>query len=386
MPPSILATRPADLVLLSFSDADLGAAAWPGSGWTRAGRAAPRQPRATCAIRSRSISTSSRCSQTRASVMVRLLGGLDYWRYGGEELLSLCRAAGNTAGAAARRWTGGWPAAERIVHRVACRAGRARPLSPPRRAGEFANRRCAWRGRCRAGVGNGATRPPVATPACWRARAPRQRAPDEDAPLRGRCVLPLASARRRHRARSKRWRRRLRLRGMRVRALYVASLKSAAGRVRGGAAPANGGPSVVLNATGVFRPSGRRAGLAARRSGAPVLQLILAGVDARRRGRHRRAACRPTDHGDAGRAAGTRWPALNQRHCLQDAGRAGRRAGILADGPSARPAQIAFVADRAARLGAAGAQPRRRQRRIAVVLSDYPGAARRRARSAMPSA
>ncbi len=36
-------------------------------------------------------------------VVLRLLGGLDYWRYGAEELAALCRAKGIAASSAARR-------------------------------------------------------------------------------------------------------------------------------------------------------------------------------------------------------------------------------------------------------------------------------------------
>ncbi len=82
-----LAHGPADLVVLSFSDADLGALAASDPG-TPSLRLAPlgklRHP----------MSVDLYLEQTAAHarcVVLRLLGGLDYWRYGTEELAALCR-------------------------------------------------------------------------------------------------------------------------------------------------------------------------------------------------------------------------------------------------------------------------------------------------------
>ena len=79
---------PADLLVLSFSDADLGALACAHHGPPSL-RLAPlgklRHP----------LSVDLYLEQTAAHarcVVLRLLGGLDYWRYGAEELAALCRA------------------------------------------------------------------------------------------------------------------------------------------------------------------------------------------------------------------------------------------------------------------------------------------------------
>ncbi len=82
---------PADIVVLSFSDADLGslAAAWDAAPMPRPDlRLAPlarlRHPLSVDLYAETTIA-GSRC------VLVRLLGGLEYWRYGAEELAETCR-------------------------------------------------------------------------------------------------------------------------------------------------------------------------------------------------------------------------------------------------------------------------------------------------------
>ena len=81
-----LAHGPADLVVLSFSDADHGALASHAS--TPSVRLAPlgklRHPLSVDLYLEQTVAH-ARC------VVLRLLGGLDYWRYGAEELAALCR-------------------------------------------------------------------------------------------------------------------------------------------------------------------------------------------------------------------------------------------------------------------------------------------------------
>ncbi len=60
----------------------------------RRGRASASQISARCAIRCRSISSRMRRCTGSKAVLVRLLGGLDYWRYGGEQLGRRCRELG----------------------------------------------------------------------------------------------------------------------------------------------------------------------------------------------------------------------------------------------------------------------------------------------------
>jgi len=89
-----LGQSPADLVVLSFSDADLTAlaVAW---GQMGPGRASLRL--ANLARLRHPMSVDLYIEQVIAqakAVAVRLIGGLDYWRYGCEELSAACRANG----------------------------------------------------------------------------------------------------------------------------------------------------------------------------------------------------------------------------------------------------------------------------------------------------
>ena len=94
-----LGQSPADLVFLSFSDADLTALA---AAWGRLGQgpwetARPGLRLANLARLRHPMSVDLYLEQVAArakAVVVRLIGGLDYWRYGCEELSSLCRANG----------------------------------------------------------------------------------------------------------------------------------------------------------------------------------------------------------------------------------------------------------------------------------------------------
>lgn len=84
--------KPADLLFLSFSDSDLGAAAaaalpegFPSIRLDRIGRFL------------HPLSVDLLCEQLVARarvVVIRLLGGIDYWRYGVEEIAATCKAAG----------------------------------------------------------------------------------------------------------------------------------------------------------------------------------------------------------------------------------------------------------------------------------------------------
>ncbi|MGI4943130.1 MAG: cobaltochelatase subunit CobN, partial [Janthinobacterium lividum] len=91
--PDDLGQTPADLVVLSFSDADLGAlaGAWqvmPGAPSLRlASLGRLRHPMSVDLYLDQVVS-GARC------LVVRLLGGLDYWRYGIEEAATLCRDRG----------------------------------------------------------------------------------------------------------------------------------------------------------------------------------------------------------------------------------------------------------------------------------------------------
>lgn len=85
-----LGQTPAPLVFLSFSDSDLGSAA---SAWQAAG-GLPELRLANIARLKHPMSVDLHVEQVIAHarcVVVRLLGGLDYWRYGAEEIARTCR-------------------------------------------------------------------------------------------------------------------------------------------------------------------------------------------------------------------------------------------------------------------------------------------------------
>jgi cobaltochelatase CobN len=74
----------ADLVFLSFSDSDLGALA---ATWSAQGEAAPSLRLANLSRLRHPMSVDLYVEQVIAGarcVVIRLLGGLDYWRYGAE--------------------------------------------------------------------------------------------------------------------------------------------------------------------------------------------------------------------------------------------------------------------------------------------------------------
>ena len=84
----------ADLVFLSFSDSDLGALA---ASWSAQGEAAPSLRLANLSRLRHPMSVDLYVEQVIAGarcVVIRLLGGLDYWRYGAEEIAHAARAQG----------------------------------------------------------------------------------------------------------------------------------------------------------------------------------------------------------------------------------------------------------------------------------------------------
>jgi cobaltochelatase CobN len=87
-----LGQSPADLVVLSFADSDLGAFA---AGW-RAGRdALPSLRLANLARLQHPLSVDLYIEKTLSGargILIRLLGGLDYWRYGVEQVRALAAA------------------------------------------------------------------------------------------------------------------------------------------------------------------------------------------------------------------------------------------------------------------------------------------------------
>src|ERR1700730_17482386 len=93
-----LGQAPADLVVLSFADSDLGAfaAAWRGG---RGGLASPRLANVRRLTHPLSVDLYLRNTLSGArGILIRLLGGVDYWRYGVEQVGALAAAKGIALG------------------------------------------------------------------------------------------------------------------------------------------------------------------------------------------------------------------------------------------------------------------------------------------------
>ncbi|MFY0597709.1 MAG: cobaltochelatase subunit CobN [Cognatishimia sp.] len=92
--PMDLGQSPADLVVLSFSDSDLGAFA---AGWHRANGDLPTLRLANLAALKHPLSVDTYVEQTlegAKAILVRLIGGIPYWSYGIQQLQDLARRKG----------------------------------------------------------------------------------------------------------------------------------------------------------------------------------------------------------------------------------------------------------------------------------------------------
>ncbi|GAA0305886.1 cobaltochelatase subunit CobN [Rhodovulum strictum] len=95
--PTDLGQTPADLVVLSFSDSDLGAFA---AGWQRGGGAEGRMPTlrlANLAALKHPLSVDTYAERTLAGargILIRLIGGRAYWEYGLQQVQALAQARG----------------------------------------------------------------------------------------------------------------------------------------------------------------------------------------------------------------------------------------------------------------------------------------------------
>ncbi len=96
-PPTDLGQSPADLVMLSFSDSDLGAFA---AGWHRGGGPEGRMPTmrlANLTALKHPLSVDTYVEQTldgAKGILIRLIGGVPYWSYGLQQVLALAQAKG----------------------------------------------------------------------------------------------------------------------------------------------------------------------------------------------------------------------------------------------------------------------------------------------------
>ncbi|MBN9511321.1 MAG: cobaltochelatase subunit CobN [Alphaproteobacteria bacterium] len=363
-PPVDLGQSPADLLFLSFSDSDLGAVA---AAWQAMGAPRPSLRLASLAQLRHPMSVDRYLEQTAAGarcVLVRLLGGLDYWRYGAEELSALCGRAGIPLALL--------PSDAREDARLAALSTvdpvmRTRLDALLREGGPVNVGRALDLAAHLAGHGPDPALPPVplapfgthdfAVPS----EGPAGRAAlvfyrshllaADLAPLEA-----LAAA--------------LAAQGLGVRGLHVGSLKDGAtaafvaGRLQAWR------PEVVLNATGF---SARRDGASPLDPpGAPVLQLLLAGAP--------RDAWAASARGlsPADLAMQVVLPELDGRLATTAIGFKAAQAPVpglefarTAYAPDAEG--VALAADRAAGWARLAATPRA-ARRLAIVLSDYPGA------------
>ncbi|WP_372884261.1 cobaltochelatase subunit CobN [Shimia sp.] len=92
--PTDLGQSPADLVVLSFSDSDLGAFA---AGWHRGRDDLPSLRLANIAALKHPLSVDTYIEQTLVgarAILIRLIGGISYWPYGISQIESLCRERG----------------------------------------------------------------------------------------------------------------------------------------------------------------------------------------------------------------------------------------------------------------------------------------------------
>jgi cobaltochelatase CobN len=92
--PMDLGQSPADLVVLSFSDSDLGAFA---AGFARANGKLPTTRLANLTALKHPLSVDTYVEQTlegAKGILIRLIGGYAYWSYGLQQVEALCRAKG----------------------------------------------------------------------------------------------------------------------------------------------------------------------------------------------------------------------------------------------------------------------------------------------------
>ncbi len=361
-PASDLGQTAADVVVLSFSDADLGAlaGAWqtmagaPGLRLASLGRL--RHPMSVDVYLEQVLSQ-ARC------IVIRLLGGLDYWRYGAEEVAALCRAQGIALallpgdGLDDARLTALSTVAPDVLIRLdACfRHGGPANMTRALRLAAYLAGQCP--------DAHDAAQPvpqhgvhvldliedrPFAAIVFYRSHLLSADIAPIDAIMTA-----------------------LRARGLAVGAMYVSSLKAPDSAAYVAATLRAWRPAVVLNATGFAARQGD-AGSPLDAPGAPVLQLVLAGSS--------RSVWQESSRGvsQTDLAMQVVLPELD--------GRLLTGAISFKDAEAALPALlyartvhrpdadgIGLAADRAARWVRLSQTPRA-ARRIAIVLSDYPGA------------
>ncbi|PHK94277.1 cobaltochelatase subunit CobN [Pseudoroseomonas rhizosphaerae] len=355
-----LGHAPADIVLLSFSDSDLGAAAM---GWSLLPEPRPALRLANLARLRHPMSVDLYAEDTLARsrcVVIRLLGGLEYWRYGAEEVAALCRREGIPLALLPGdgRDDEKLAALSTVPPAAYARMDALLSAGGPNNLAAALRLAAHW-----AGLGPDDGAAPLPLPSCGEhALGAEEHDPQavivfyrshllsgDIAPM-----LALAAA--------------LRARGLRVRGLFVASLKEPASAALAREKLASWRPAVVLNATAFSARQDGASPLEAAR--APILQLILSGA-ARALWE---ASPRGLSQGDL--AMQVVLPELDGRLLTAAIGfkaEAEKLPGLEQSRTLLAPdeAGIALAAGRALGWARLAATPRA-ARRIAVLLSDYP--------------
>ena len=351
-----LGLAPADLLFLSFSDSDLAllrAAAVPdGVRVTAVPLARLGHPMSVDLFAEATVPGSG-------AVIVRLLGGVDYWRYGAEELAAVCRREGVALAmvSGCGRHDPRLASLSTVGAAVLARLDAMLRESGPVNAARAVRLGLAVGGRAADDGSEAETLAPFGVCSLG---------VESPARIAGRTGIVLyrshllAGDLAPHRALAAA----LAERGIESRAWFVDSPKNGASARWLAGALTGFGPDVVVNATG-FSARDADGWSALEAPGVPVLQVVLAGSD--------RAAWAASSRGlsPADLSMQVVLPELDGRLLTGAIGckvelDGERRSEALADG-------VALAADRAAgwarlRRTPAGA------RRVAVVLSDYPGA------------
>jgi cobaltochelatase CobN len=358
-----LGQSPADVVFCSFSDADLGAAALA---WGRMGER-PGLRLANLAQLRHPLSVDLYAEQVlrhAKCILIRLLGGPDYWRYGCEELLALCQAAQIPLAVISGD---GLPDVRLEIFST---------VAPPvRQAFETYCREGGPENWTNALLLAGSLAGVSATPP---RPAPMPRSGEYDFGPDAAPNAPLAAIifYRSHLlsgdiAPQEALAEALAARGMRCRAIYVDSLKSPETAAFTVATLRAWHPAIILNATGFSARGAESSPLDA--AGCPVLQLILAG-STQEAWRNSTRGLSPADM-----AMQIVLPECDGR--LSTSAISFKTPGMQVEGLEFTQtlhipalAQIALAADRAAGWVRLARTPPA-ERRVAIVLSDYPGAA-----------
>jgi cobaltochelatase CobN len=359
-----LGQSPADMVFLSFSDADLGAAAmaWrtmDGAPTLRLANLARLRHPMSVDLYVEQVVSHARC------VVVRLLGGFDYWPYGVQEFAAVCRANGIALAIVA----GDARDDPRLLEYSTASAEAVATLDGYLREGGPGNVRNALRLAAHlAGLGHSPAEPPETIVSAGLFSPSPNPLPQGEGAFSTAAIVfyrshllagdvapmeALAAA--------------LQARGLEAKALYVTSLKDPSAAAFVADKLAEWRPSVVLNATAFS--AGQDSPLGA--AGVPVLQVILAGSD--------EAAWSASSRGvsQSDMAMQVVLPELDGRLLTTaisfkapDEPLQNLDFAPVLNRPD--PDGIALAADRAlgwARLAATPAG----ERRLAIVLSDYSG-------------